>query len=140
MLEPASGVRVALTPLLVQNVLETPGDLGRDEQISQGDAVANKVCVRCEVLLEDVKDPEGVRLGLVHTGLNVGILANEGTEPVAEVDEHLHVREGHPSDNGGVFLLVLAEERLQSSSVSRSSDWKFVKHSTRQGLLDSDSS
>lgn len=109
-LEPAGGVGVAAAPLLVEEELETAGDEAGSEDIGEGEALADEVGVDEEVVLEGLDGLEGGLLAVLDVLLVVRVTADEGAEPSTESGEDLGVGVGHPSQDGGVVLLGLAEE------------------------------
>ena len=107
-LVPTSNVGVLLTPLSVEEVLETAGDETSAEQVGEGDAVTNEVGVAEEVLLNDLDVGESLLGGVIDRLLVVGVLAKEGSEPATEGREDLGVEEGHPLQDGGVAIFLSA--------------------------------
>jgi hypothetical protein len=108
--EPTGDVRVGAAPLLVEEVLEATGDDAGSEDIGKSEALTNEVGVDEEVVLEGTDGLGGGLLGILDGLLVVGVTANQGTEPATEGGEDLSVGEGHPSEDGSVVLLGLAEE------------------------------
>lgn len=101
---PPGDVGVGRAPLLVEEVLESAGDDASSEQISKGDALANKVGVVEEVSLDDIDDL-GNSLGrIIDALLVVGLVAKQRLEPLAELAEELLIEEGHPLEDRGVTM------------------------------------
>jgi hypothetical protein len=107
---PSSGVWVRFPPLLVQNILETSGDERRGEQISKGNALANKVSVDEEVLFEGMNGFLGGFGMIVDTLLVVRVSSNQWPEPTSELRKDLCIGIRHPAKDGDIVLLRLAEE------------------------------
>lgn len=109
-LVPTGDVGVVGAPLLVEEELETTGDQANHDDIGKSGTLADEVCVDHEVLLKDVDGTLGALLGVIDGLLVVWVAANEGTEPTTKAGKDLRVAEGHPSEDGSVVLLGLAEE------------------------------
>lgn len=122
--EPPDGGGVLTAPLLVKDSTEGAGDESGREDISQRDALTNKVSVGCEVSLEGREGLQGALGGLVDSLLVVGTEAEERTVPSTEFGEDLLVGEGQPTDNGSIVLLGLAEE---SSLLVLGGDYKHER-------------
>ena len=108
--EPTGDVGVVAAPLLVEEVLEATGDDAGSEDVGKSEALTNEVGVDEEVVLEGTDGLGGGLLGILDGLLVVGVTANQRAEPATESGEDLSVGEGHPSEDGGVVLLGLAEE------------------------------
>jgi hypothetical protein len=108
--EPTGNIGVGAAPLLVKEVLEAAGDDAGSEEVGEGEALTNEVSAGKEVVLEGTDSLGGGLLGIVHRLLVVRVTADEGAEPATEGAEDLSVGKGHPSEDGGVVLLGLAEE------------------------------
>lgn len=105
-LEPAGQSGVLLAVGLVKEVLEAAeGDAG-GEEISEGDALANKVGVADEVVLNNVKGLEGGLGGLIDVLLVVRNDTLEGLDPGTETGKDLGVEEGQPLQDGGIAAMV----------------------------------
>lgn len=107
---PAGDGGVRRAPLLVQNGGEGTGQKGGSEEISQSDALADQVGVGGEVLLEDGNGLQGSLGGVIDGLLVVGVEAEEGAVPRADLGEELAVGEGQPADDGSIVLLGLAKK------------------------------
>lgn len=100
--EPAAHGRVLLAPCLVEEELEAARDETGREEVGEGDALANKVGVVEEVLLNNRDGGESLLGGLLDGLLVVRLLANEGTEPATNGGKDLHVEEGQPLKDRGI--------------------------------------
>ncbi|THZ80313.1 hypothetical protein D6C84_07549 [Aureobasidium pullulans] len=109
-LEPTGDVGVVAAPLLVEEVLEAAGDDAGSEDVGKSEALTNEVGVDEEVVLKGTDSLGGGLLGGVDGLLVVGVTADQRAEPATEGGEDLSVGKGHPSEDGGVVLLGLAEE------------------------------
>jgi hypothetical protein len=107
---PADSVGILATPLLVEESFEAALQEGGGEEIGEGEALTNEVCVDKEMLFDDVDGLEGGCLGVLDRLLVVGCKALDGAEPVSEIGEDFLVGEGEPFEDGGVVLLGFAEE------------------------------
>ena len=101
-LVPTSDVGVLLAPLLVKEVLEAAGSNASSKQVGQSDAVANKVGVAEEVVLDDLEGLEAALGRLLDGLLVVRVLSEEWTEPATQRGEDLGVEEGEPLQDGGI--------------------------------------
>lgn len=88
-LVPPRNVGVLLAPLLVEEELETTGDNGGGEQVSEGDALANEVGVVLQVLLNGSNGLRGQLGSIVDVFLVIGVTADQGTVPFAESGQNL---------------------------------------------------
>ncbi|THZ99421.1 hypothetical protein D6C82_05163 [Aureobasidium pullulans] len=109
-LEPTGDVGVVAAPLLVEEVLEATGDDAGSEDVGKSEALTNEVGVDEEVVLKGTDSLGGGLLGGVDGLLVVGVTTDQRAEPATEGGENLSVGKGHPSEDGGVVLLGLAEE------------------------------
>lgn len=109
-LVPSGDGRVIGAPLLVQKESESAGQKTSSEDISEGDALANKVGVLGEVSLENRDVLQGNLRGLLNILLVVGVLADQGAVPSTEAGEELRVGIGQPAEDGSIVLLGLAQE------------------------------
>jgi hypothetical protein len=108
--EPTGDVGVVAAPLLVEEVLEATGDDAGGEDVGKSEALTNEVGVGEEVVLEGTDGLGGGLLGILDGLFVVGVTANQRAEPATEGGEDLSVGKGHPSEDGSVVLLGLAEE------------------------------
>lgn len=91
-LVPPGDVGVLLAPLLVEEELEATGDDANGEQISQGDALTDQVGVVLEVLLDGGNGLSGSLARVVDGLLVVGVTADQGAVPLAQVGEDLSLQ------------------------------------------------
>ena len=80
---PSCGRRVGVTPGCIENELEATRDLGSQQEVCQGDALAHKESVCGEVQLEHREDSVDCGLRFVDICLIVGVFADDGSEPPA---------------------------------------------------------
>lgn len=109
-LVPAGGVGVLGAPLLVEESLEAADEEGGSEEVGEGEALADKVGVDQEVLLDDVDGLEGGRCRVLDALPVVRLQALDGAEPTTNLGEDFLVGKGQPLQDGGIVLLGLAEE------------------------------
>lgn len=107
---PASDGGVLAAVLLVKDSGESTGQESGSKDISQGDALADKVGVLGEVLLQDGESSDGSLGGLVNSLLVVAVKTHQRAVPGTKAGQDLAVGEGHPADNGSIVLLGLAEK------------------------------
>jgi hypothetical protein len=111
MLEPPRNGGVLCAPGPIQKEHEAAGDDADDEEIGEGEMVADEIGVDAEVVLHDLEALQRGIHALLDFLLVEGPAADERVEPAAERGEDLGVGEGHPPQDGGVVLLRVAEER-----------------------------
>ena len=93
-----------------KNGSESAGEERGTEVIGEGDALTNQVGIGSEVLLKDGEGLVGSLDGIFNVLLVVGVAAKDGAEPATKGREDLSVGVRHPSQDGGVVLLGLAEQ------------------------------
>jgi hypothetical protein len=91
--------------------LESTGDDGGCEEISEGEALAHKESLVLEMVLQDTDNPERGCLSSVNALLVVRVATNQRTEPRAKVGKDLGVCKGHPPEDRGIVLFGLPQER-----------------------------
>lgn len=88
-LVPTRDVGVLLAELLVEEELEAAGNGANGEQIGQSDALTDQVSVVLEVLLNGGNSLQSNLGGVVDVFLVVGVTANQGAVPLAQVGKDL---------------------------------------------------
>lgn len=110
-LVPAGDVGVLGAPLLVEEVLEAAGDDASGEDVGESQTLGDEICVSEQVFLKGVHRLKSSLLRLFDVLLVVWVAAENGSEPATKRREDLAVGERQPSQNRGVVLLGLPQER-----------------------------
>ena len=99
-----------LPPLLIEDQLETTEGDACCEDIGECDAFADKEGMNEEVFIENFDSLERFGFSVFDILFVVGVVPKKRTEPASESWKNFRIGEGHPSDNGCVILLGLAQE------------------------------
>lgn len=108
--EPPGESRVGSTPLLVPEELEATSGDRSNEEVSQRQTLADKVCVNSEVVLENGGVLRAGVQAVLHSLLVVRLQSEDGAERTGQLGKKFRVGKREPSKNRSVILLRLAEE------------------------------